>query len=157
MENKIKSNRWGFNKKKKEIERLDDELTQERKKATDLEQRVSELERMLADKDKVIRDLAKSFGRQDLKGIIDSVQGTLADQMNRNRDEDVDKYHDLSDKLEQGREKVDKLYAFITATMRHVGRLEGQMKHTGNLKLAKEDCDEIVSTANSYMPVLMSR
>ena len=66
--------------------------------------------------------------------MFDGLRRTLSEQIDKTRDHGSQQYWDLLERLELGHTRIEKLQTFIAITMRHIGRLEGQIRSTGLVK-----------------------
>ena len=133
-----------FNRKTKELQ---EQLAHK-------DQTISHLSEELQSKTDLIEHLTQAYGAHDLSSMFDGLRNTLSEQINRTRDHGAQQYWDLLGKLERGREQIQNLQSFISVTMRHIGRMEGQAKTSNQITLSSEEGQDLIHAAELYQRTL---
>ena len=125
-----------------------------RQQLTDKDQAIAHLTQELQNKTELIEHLARAYATHDLTGMFDGLRNTLSEQINKTRDHGAQQYWDLLGRLEQGHHQIQKLQTFISISMRHIGRMEGQAKLSNQIILSLEESRDVIHAAENYQNAL---
>ncbi len=118
------------------------------------DQTIAQLRQEVEEKTSLIETLAQSYACHDLAGMFDGLRKTLSEQIDKTREHGGEKYWDLMAKLERGHTQIQKLQTFISITMRHIGRMEGQAKASGQIRFTEVESRDVIVAAENYQNAL---
>lgn len=119
-------------------------------------QTIDQLTQELDSRNQQIEHLAESYAAHDMTAIFDGLRQTLSEQIDKTRDHSGQQYWHLLERLEQGRARIEKLQMFISIAMRHIGRLEGQIKSAGRVVFTDSESRDVITAAESYQKAIQN-
>ena len=128
-----------------------------KKQLNEKDQTITQLTEELQEKNRLIESLAQSYAAHDLSGMFDGLRKTLSEQIDKTRNHGSQQYWDLLERLELGHSRIEKLQTFIAVTMRHIGRLEGQIRSSGRVVFSDTESRDVIAAAETYQNAIQTK